>query len=82
MKYFFVLKDQNKMIRALSRIYHEEFDGPYLNANLARWISHGFPECEGEDNGAGVLAPGDSIDIEWAIDDEHDDVEPLSRRIR
>lgn len=66
MKYYFVLKSQNKMIRALSPIYHEEFDGPYLNANLARWISYGFPQYEDEDNGAGVLAPGDSIDIEWA----------------
>lgn len=68
MQYFFVLKNEKNVIRALSKIYSDG-DGPFLNQNLAQWISHGFPECEGEDNGAGIMIPGDRVIVEWALCD-------------
>lgn len=67
MKYYFVLKNEADKILAVSRIYTEGHDD-HLNQNLARWVSYGFPGCDGEDNGAGIIVPGDRVCIEWALD--------------
>lgn len=68
MKYYFVLKNEADRILAVSQIYTEESFTPDLNKNLARWISHGFPNCEGEDNGSGIIVPNDRIFVEYALD--------------
>ena len=64
-KYRFVLKNEVGGLLSLSDTYTEESGTPDLNKNLAGWVSYGFPGCADEDNGAGIICPGDRIDIEW-----------------
>ena len=65
MRYFFMLKNESGSLLALSKIFDEDDN---LNQNLARWISYGFPGCDGEDNGAGIIVPGDQIFVEHVVE--------------
>ena len=67
MKYRFVLKNEANLLLAKSEVYTEVPLGntPTLNQNLSRWIAYGFPGHEGEDNGAGIIVPGDVILVEF-----------------
>jgi hypothetical protein len=64
MQYRFVMRNKLGAPVAWSNVFNEDTDTQTLNQNLARWISYGFPACEGEDNGAGIIVPGNSIDVE------------------
>ena len=65
MQYRFVMRNKLGVPVTVSKVFDEDTDTQTLNQNLARWISYGFPPaCEGEDNGAGIIVPGNSIDVE------------------
>ena len=67
-KYRFLLVNSKGSLSAMSNIYTDSVHTPNLNKNLARWISYGFPDCSGEDRGAGIILTNDTIEIE-RIDD-------------
>ena len=64
MQYRFVMRNKLGVPVAMSNDFNEETDTRTLNQNLARWISYGFPACEDENNGAGIIVPGDNIIVE------------------
>jgi hypothetical protein len=64
MQYRFVMRNKLGVPVAMSNDFNEETDTQTVNQNLARWISYGFPACEDEDNGAGIIVPGDNIIVE------------------
>ena len=63
-RYRFVLVNRKGIQTTMSNVYTDSVHTPNLNKNLARWISYGFPNCSGEDKGAGVVLTSDSILIE------------------
>lgn len=63
-RYRFRLENEAGTLTALSNVYTDSTHTPNLNKNLAQWISHGFPGCEGEDMGAGIILTSDRITIE------------------
>lgn len=64
-KYRFALINSRGIQCAQSNVYTDSVHTPNLNKNLARWVSYGFPDCSGEQKGAGIIITGDQIAVEY-----------------